>query len=97
MALAIPFDIRDLKVDSADKRTLPQALGISGSKFLASVFLATSFAIQFLVFQSTFNFFQPFYFVMVLALILFANPNRKELYFSGLIDGVLVLYLVTFI
>jgi hypothetical protein len=97
MALAIPFDIRDLKVDSADKKTLPQVLGTNGSKFLASVFLATSFAIQFLAFQSTFNFFQPFYFVMVLALIFFANPNRKELYFSGLMDGVLVLYLVTFI
>lgn len=93
MALAIPFDIRDLNVDSVDKKTFPQLLGINGSKLLASIFLVTSFTIQFMVLQNNMNAFQSLYFLMVLALILFTHSQRHELYFSGLLDGVLVVSL----
>ena len=95
-AITIPFDIRDVFKDSVEKKTIPQLLGVNLSKAIAMLFLAISFFIHYHFFEVN----QPIlflYFLIVALLILFANPNRKELYFSGLIDGVLVLCLVTFI
>lgn len=40
--LTIPFDIRDLKYDHPDQKTLPQLLGESKARLFASILLITS-------------------------------------------------------
>jgi 4-hydroxybenzoate polyprenyltransferase len=97
MALAIPFDIRDLNVDSADKKTLPQVFGINGSKALAILFLASSLFVQWALLWTSLTTIKIAFYIAVALLILFSNPNRNELYFSGLLDGVLVVYLLIYL
>ncbi|MFP5471362.1 MAG: hypothetical protein ACLGGV_07175 [Bacteroidia bacterium] len=95
LAITIPFDIRDFYKDNASQKTIPQIIGVNASKVLALLFLTLSFFIHY-------NFFKVnqlaliSYFLLVGLLILFANPNRKELYFSFWIDGVLVLSQLVF-
>lgn len=90
MALCIPFDIRDLKYDDSNKKTIPQLLGVKGAKAIASILLfACIILLQ--VFDKV-NWFDVVSILFGLLLILFAKQSCKELYFSGLIDGHLVLY-----
>ena len=41
VAIIIPFDIRDVKIDSKTLKTLPQALGISDAKIVGYILLLT--------------------------------------------------------
>jgi 4-hydroxybenzoate polyprenyltransferase len=96
MALAIPFDIRDVQYDKHTK-TLPTLIGITSAKMIALSLLLTSYALQWM-FVNTIN---PIalaaFYAFTALLILNANIHRKELFFSGLLDGVLVVYLLIYL
>ncbi|MEM9000393.1 MAG: hypothetical protein AAGB24_09015 [Bacteroidota bacterium] len=47
VALMVPFEIRDLKYDSEDLRTIPQLLGIQKAKVLGSVLTTVFFLLLF--------------------------------------------------
>lgn len=49
IAITIPFDIRDVHIDSPDLRTLPQTIGIKKSKIIGSFSLLIFFALGFLI------------------------------------------------
>lgn len=86
-ALCIPFDIRDLKSDLGNVKTIPSAIGVMPAKILAITFLLLVAILA-------------FYFVwLALAIlsviaclpVMIATENKKELFFTGIIDGLFVL------
>ena len=51
LALTIPFDLRDMQIDSSTQKTLPMVLGEKGSRFL-SVGLIAVYFIYFALFKT---------------------------------------------
>lgn len=100
-ALTIPFDLRDMDVDLPEQRTIPQLFGVKGSKIIALAMLLISLflcvAMSFQDFLSFSIFFDHLVVSVISAvLILTATPARPDLFFSLLIDGMLLLQGVLF-
>lgn len=96
-AITLPFDIRDLAIDRAnDVKTIPSVLGIRRSKLLALVALLISTAFGALVFRldaySTGGF-AGFVLSQIAtgALVATTEPERHDYFFSGLLDGTMIL------
>jgi 4-hydroxybenzoate polyprenyltransferase len=93
----IPFDIRDIHFDNKlHLKTLAQYLGLKKSKLLSTFgFLVLSVLFYQLAQQeSTYNSSIILYSysissLMALSLIVGINANRKEIYFSGIIESIL--------
>lgn len=95
-AITIPFDIRDMKVDSAQGvKTIPQIIG-KRNALLASYLMITLciVIVFFLYFQNTYD--QTFFAGLVLSylttlfLLLKSKNREKDYWFSFLLDGTLV-------
>lgn len=92
IAVTIPFDIRDLKYDSKDKKTIPQVFGVKGSKIIAliclSIYIIGITNIYPVFFRSLL-----FYASMIITFQLIANMNeeRGDFYCAGLVDGSIAL------
>lgn len=88
IAITIPFDIRDLSYDDKLKKTTPQLLGVKWSKIVSLILLTIGY---FLIVFYNFKFIEnPFYYISLpgfFLLILKTTKERKEMYFSGWIDG----------
>ena len=102
-AITIPFDIRDELVDKRSSvKTLIHSLGIKISKRLALFFILISFIIYiFLFFQLHFDW---KYIIAIFisyslssVLIIKANADNSDYYFSGLLDGTMILLLIGFL
>lgn len=92
-AITIPFDIRDLQFDDLSKRTIPQIIGIEKSIYLAIVLLCVG---AFFGWVSTRYSAEAFTgllmsYVLTIMVLAFVKKETKELYFSGLIDGTILL------
>lgn len=88
VAITIPFDVRDLSYDDLKKKTTPQVIGIKWSKIVAVVLLSTGYALFVIHAFSLLK--NPFFYISFIGffiLIINSNTKRKEMYFSGLIDG----------
>jgi 1,4-dihydroxy-2-naphthoate octaprenyltransferase len=88
LAITIPFDIRDLSFDDPHKKTTPQLIGTKSSKVVAATLLLLGYLL--LVINSQIFLRNPFYYISFIGffiLIIKTNKERKEMYFSGLIDG----------
>lgn len=48
LVLLIPFEIRDLKYDRAELKTLPQNIGVRGSKLIGVIFMILMLVVEFL-------------------------------------------------
>jgi hypothetical protein len=95
VALCIPFDVRDLHVDAKKKKTIPQVIGVKPSIYFSLVLLTISYSIW--IFLSN-NWFFVIPFVAGLWLISkLLKGEKSELYYSGLIDGLIVLTSCIFI
>lgn len=98
LAITIPFDIRDLNYDDSSKKTIPQMMGVRLSVILSSIFLASGF---YLVAIYDADFLRnPFFYISFIGffiLILATKQSRKELYFSGWIDGWIVFFGLMFL
>lgn len=79
-ALVLPFDIRDMKVDTV--KTFPTLIGVRHTKFLAYLLVFTSTVIAALSLNADSA--VSFYFTAIITFILiyFAENERKDLYFS---------------
>tara|TARA_R110000737_G_scaffold339496_1_gene361509 strand:+ start:1 stop:834 length:834 start_codon:yes stop_codon:yes gene_type:complete len=84
LILLVPFEIRDLKYDSAALKTLPQRVGVKGAKligwswaiiFYAATFLKTDLDVTNVVVKSIL-------FIILLAVIFRTELNQKK-YFSS--------------
>lgn len=101
VAITIPFDIRDMDVDSGTGlRTLPHVLGVTRSKLLAIVLLLCSAAVAaFMIAQDVYHveILWPYiaFIAITASLIWGAHQKRGDYYFSGLLDGTMILlYLI---
>jgi hypothetical protein len=90
LAITLPFDIRDIYLDDADKKTIPQRIGEGKTRFLSVVLLALHLFLFSLVFDqwpALYTFFTAF----AIFLILRSKSDTNDLYFSFVIDGLLIL------
>ena len=93
LAATVPFDIRDLVYDGKHKSTIPQIFGIKGAKLIALLFLIFSALSLYIFFPNVIynGWFYVCYSVLAL-LILISSIYRREMYYSGIIDGWIVAY-----
>lgn len=92
LAITIPFDIRDLSYDDPYKKTTPQLIGSQSSKIVAATLLVFGYVL-FVLHNPIFlkGFFYYVSFIGFFFLIIRTNIERKEMYFSGFIDGWIIL------
>ncbi len=92
VAVTIPFDIRDLKYDDAKKKTIPQVVGIKKAKWISFILiLIYTILIVFLESNLLYN---PLFFASIFITIILISgikESRNEFYFSGLIEGSILL------
>lgn len=97
MAITIPFDIRDFEVDIyLGVKTIPSLLGIKKSKLLALCCLLFHLCIVLCLsnagyFQSTILAPYLILFIVTGTLIYNSNQGWSDYYFSGLLDGMMIL------
>ncbi|MEM9050905.1 MAG: hypothetical protein AAGC47_02530 [Bacteroidota bacterium] len=101
-ALTIPFDIRDLQFDSPNQQTLPQWLGISKSVSLAKIFLIFSFSCSLIMYlsgsiASVILLGTAISMTISAVIVNRARPKNDDLYFTILIDGLIILQAVLII
>lgn len=96
-AVAIPFDIRDLSIDTENKvQTLPQKLGIRHAKILAYSALGLMCCFASLSYRISAYNMQHLLAIGTSAvatgtLIFFTHKEKSDYFFSGAIDGMLLL------
>lgn len=90
LAITIPFDIRDVDLDEADKRTIPQLVGIPIAKMIASLFALISFVLWIYLYPT---FWPPAVgsALFTLGLIMASKKDRPDQYYSFFVDGLLLL------
>jgi len=96
-AITIPFDIRDLAVDARTKvRTLPGSVGLRRARLLSIGLLVLSACVGLLLWRID-TYADPVFLAWVTsvftagALVWGATPERHDYYFSGLIDGTMIM------
>lgn len=79
-ALVLPFDIRDMKVDSV--KTFPTMIGVQNTKYIAYllIFISTILAAQYLTFTYSISFFLSG--IISYIFIYFSENERDDAYFS---------------
>lgn len=88
--LCIPFDIRDHDLDSGLIKTLPVLIGVEKSKVLAMILMSFVVVSGFYLDVHSLSFSG----LIVLGSLAYTNPNRKEMFFSGWLDGQFLLLFV---
>jgi 4-hydroxybenzoate polyprenyltransferase len=93
LAATVPFDIRDLVYDKKYKSTIPQIFGVKGAKIIALIFAGLSALSLYFFFPIVIHLwlFYLCYLVLVI-LIVGSRTNRHEMYYSGIIDGWIIVY-----
>lgn len=95
-ALTIPFDVRDVKIDSESMQTIPQVIGVQWSKRLAILFL-----LLILILDN--SFFETWHFQTNKTVILFVflsflivktTPEKSRFHTSFWVEGVPILWLL---
>lgn len=99
LVLMIPFEIRDVSIDSYHLQTLPQRLGVRNTKFLGKAILILLLGVE--LFK---GFYREGYliafiiFVLLLGWSLFASKVKQKTYFSSFwVEGLPLLWLLSFI
>jgi 4-hydroxybenzoate polyprenyltransferase len=96
LAATIPFEIRDLHTDKQqDIGSLPAMVGVRNSKLLALLCLNLSACLNILAIVLGYfpvNLTVPYglFFILCLTLIAFADQRRHEYFFSGMVDGSMI-------
>lgn len=96
VALTIPFDIRDLKVDEHHYRTLPMIVGVNRSVKIARNAMIIAFVAAFFNYLIGFFAFPEMMVQLGISLIgvflvRYGRIGRKELYYSIFLDGMIIL------
>ncbi len=90
ISITIPFDVRDMNLDAQSTKTIPQLIGEKKATYLSVVlFLLSQVGLIYLYPQHLYGL---LIFMAIGSWVLIQSKNKnKELYFSGLVDGLLVL------
>ncbi len=99
VVLIFPFEIRDLRYDSMNLKTLPQQIGVWNTKFLGEVILLLCLVLEF--FKETA---QMAYIISILVfsivlsgMLIASRPNQKRYFSSFWIEGLPMLWLVIYL
>lgn len=98
LAITIPFDIRDLNMDSTDQRTIPQMIGSPAARILALALLVVFGALNVWlmpVLRTSISFWSVLAYTFIL--IAKTEQSRPFWYFGGLLDGSLVLLGISYL
>lgn len=90
-ALTLPFDIRDYSRDLNNLiKTIPGYFGVRITR-MAGIFLAACYI---LISILTLNSVIPFIIIglTIMMLVFFSKEGRKEFYYTGIIDGFIIIY-----
>ena len=95
IGITIPFDIRDLTFDPASYQTIPQVFGIRGAKIIANALIGLAFlGWTYLFSQAKINIYslatQLILIVGTMMVVKKTKQDHPELYFTGLIDGLII-------
>ncbi len=97
LAITIPFDIRDLKVDASSAvKTIPGRFGAKRSIWIALFCLLIHFGIVILLNHNGYyhgNLLLPYLLISLITglLIWFSDRGWEDYYFSGLLDGTMII------
>lgn len=91
IAITIPFDIRDLHLDEDDKRTIPQMVGEKKARLIGGILLLLNTVIFSQLTSNSHDLIFALSILVGLFLIWKSKSNAKDLYFSFVIDGLLIL------
>lgn len=98
IAITIPFDIRDIEVDTTNNvRTIPSTLGKNRSIILALLLLISCISIEICLSQNVhFTGYTSAIaaYIVTAILIIFVKDKTEDYYFSGLLDGTIMLPIV---
>jgi hypothetical protein len=91
-ALTIPFDIRDMQIDVPNNFTIAQRLGVKRAKLLSILCMPmTALCYLNLPLLTTETIALICSIMVTIPLLAMANVNRKDLYYTGFIDGLMIL------
>lgn len=90
VALIIPFEIRDLKLDEIYLKTLPQVLGVFQTKILAVGLILMSMICLSIVMIDTYIY--VYIHILVVMLVLFSKRRDAFLYTALLVEAVPILW-----
>jgi 4-hydroxybenzoate polyprenyltransferase len=89
LAICIPFDIRDIELDEKRKKTIPQLIGVQGSKILAILITISSY-FTLIMNLDFFSIGLLIGYILTIILIALSSKEKNELFFSFIMDGLLV-------
>lgn len=88
LSITIPFDVRDILLDDPSKKTIPQVFGEKKAVFISIFLLLFSQLLEWIWFGHALA---VLLFTLSSTIVLsFVRSNRKELYFSAIVDGLLL-------
>lgn len=94
IALIIPFDIRDLKYDSSNLKTIPQLIGVQKAKFIAVSLLVLFCGLDFLLYGKIAGTSSAICIIIWGSLILRMSKNTNDYYCSFGIESFTIVYLI---
>lgn len=96
IVLLLPFEIRDLRVDSISLGTIPQQLGVFKTKFFGSILLGILAFAEIFFYTIFFNSLWAVLIVILIttAALWFSNLKRSFYYTAFWVEGIPVLWLV---
>lgn len=99
LVLMLPFDIRDLKYDKLSLGTIPQKIGINGTKWLGIITLIVFYFLSFVKDSTTLEMVFANATIIVIAslFVFFSNEERSKYYSSFFVESIPILWLVVFL
>ncbi len=96
IVITLPFDIRDLKSDPENLKTLPQVLGVKASKFIGVFLLVFTVGLEFLknVFVEN-NLIELLIISFIIGLFLWFSSEKKSRYYTSFwVESIPVYWLI---
>ncbi len=94
--LMLPFEIRDLKFDSLKLSTIPQKIGVRGTKFIGVALIVVLFLIEFFKNDISQNSIIVLFLTLIITsiLLMVAKVEQHKYYSAFWVEGVPVLWLL---
>tara|TARA_B100000886_G_scaffold326097_1_gene272287 strand:+ start:369 stop:1181 length:813 start_codon:yes stop_codon:yes gene_type:complete len=93
LVATLPFEIRDLKLDDPHLSTLPQKLGISGTKILGVILLLFFMILEVCFLKSKYFFITIFIVVLLMFVLLISKAEQSKYFSSFWVEGIPILWL----
>ncbi|NND32841.1 MAG: UbiA family prenyltransferase [Saprospiraceae bacterium] len=100
IAITVPFDIRDLEIDSSHKiKTIPGSIGVKRSKQLSTLLLICSLFLVIILEQHAFYSFRycvalVISYLVTIAVVALINQRSHDYWYSCVLDGMILLQFI---